>query len=223
MAGIKQIDQSDVLIRYQIDFQFTHEPAGGEPEIIAHQHESLDPLTVALTQSGDQVRVRLTALGMEPLLELIQDQQHLPPGRQQAAYPHVHQRIDQPQTWGQFRTRLTYALEQPSFGLLRGGLDVNREDVLAQPGQESRLDQRRFPAARGAVDQTDLERPVGVDWLDPSLPELEAVRQSVAIPRSGEQFHEEVGIMLIERAQPSRDDLDRGQVRIGLAGWGPGW
>src|SRR6516165_3825796 len=106
MAGIKQIDQSNVLIRYQIDFQFTHEPAGGEPEIIAHQHEYLDPLTVALTQSGDQVRVRLTALGMEPLLELIQDQQHLAPWRQQAASPQVYQRIDQPQISGQFRTRL---------------------------------------------------------------------------------------------------------------------
>ena len=81
-----------------------------------------------------------------------------------------------------------------------GRLDVDRQDVLAEPGQKSRLDQRRLATARGAVDQPDLERQVGVDLLDLPLPESDAVRQSVSIPRSRKQFQEEVGIMLIERS-----------------------
>ena len=133
------------------------------------------------------------------------------------------QRIDQPQSSGQFRTDLAQALEQPGFRLLRGRLDVDRKDVLAQPGQESRLDQRRLAAARGTVDQPHLESQVGVDLLDLSLPESDAVRQSVPVPRSGKQFQEEVGIMLIEGSQPLRDDLDRSLVGVGLPGSGREW
>jgi hypothetical protein len=89
MTGIEQIHQGAVFAFNQADFQFTHEPAGGEPEIIAQEHHSLNPRTVALAESGHQFRVPLIALGMEPLLELIQDQQHLAPGRQHAPLPQV--------------------------------------------------------------------------------------------------------------------------------------
>ncbi len=90
--------------------------------------------------------------------------------------------------------------------------------MLAEPGQKSRLDQRRLATARGTVDQPDLERQVGVDLLDLALPELDAVGQSVSIPRSRQQFQEEIGVMLIERSQPSGDDLDRSMVGVGLPG-----
>ena len=128
-----------------------------------------------------------------------------------------------PNSRGSSGQTLRKPFEQPGFGLLRGRLDVNRKDVLAEPGQESRLDQRRLAAARGTVDQPDLEGQVGVDLLDLPLPELDAVRQSVPVPRSGKQFQEEVGIMLIERSQPSRDDLDRPLVGVGLPGCGREW
>ena len=91
---------------------------------------------------------------------------------------------------------------------------------MAEPREESRLDQRRFPAARGTVDQPDLEASVGVDLLDPALPELDAVRQSVSIARAGQEFQEEVGIMFIERSQPSWHNLDRPMAGIGLPGCG---
>ena len=180
-------------------------------------------LAIALTKGGDQFGVLLTPPGMEPLLELVQDQQHLALGWQDATPSQVCQRIDQPQSSRQFRTDLAQALEQPGFGLLRGRLDVNRQDVLAEPGQKSRLDQRRLAAARGTVDQPDLESQVGVDLLDLSLPESDAVGQSIPVPRSGQQFQEEVGIMLIEGSQPSWDDLDRSLVGVGLPGCGREW
>ena len=37
--------------------QVAHEPAGGQPEIVADQHDRLDVLAVALPQRGDQLRV----------------------------------------------------------------------------------------------------------------------------------------------------------------------
>ena len=121
-----------------------------------------------------------------------------------------------PNPLGQFRTRLSQALEQSGFGLLGGCLDVDRKDVLCQPGQKSRLDQRRLSATRGTVDQPHLEGQVGVDLLDLSFPESDALRQSVPVPRSGKQFQEEVGILLIEGSQPLRHDPDRSLVGVGL-------
>ena len=132
----------------------------------------------------------------------------------------LRQRIDQPQSSGEFGTRLADALEQPGFGLLGGCLDVDRKDVLAQPGQQSRLDQRDFAATRWAVDQPHPERLVGIDLLDLSLPEPDALGQSIPVPRSGKQFQEEVGIVLIEGSQPLRHDLDRSLIGVGLPGGG---
>ena len=100
MAGIKEIDQGDVLIRYEIDLQVPHEPAGGEPEIVPHHHNGLDMLAIAVPKSGDQFRVLLASLRMEPLLELIQDQQHLALRRQDATPSQFCQRIDQPNPRG---------------------------------------------------------------------------------------------------------------------------
>ena len=106
MAGIKEIHESAVLPFDQSDFQVAHEPAGGEPEIIPHHHNRLNMLAIALPKGGDQFRVLLTPLGMEPLLELIQDEQHLALGWQDATPPQACQRINQPQSAGQFRTDL---------------------------------------------------------------------------------------------------------------------
>ena len=88
------------------DLQVAHEPARRQPEIIPHHHDRLEMLAIAVPKSGDQFRVLLTPLGMEPLLELIQDQQHLLLRRQDATPPQVCQRIDQPRSSGQFGTRL---------------------------------------------------------------------------------------------------------------------
>ena len=174
-------------------------------------------LAVALPQGGDQFRVLLTPLGMEPLLELVQDQQHLLPGTQHPSLPHRRQGIDQPDPRWQIGADLPQCLQQPGFGLLRGRLDVDRQDMLRQPGQKSRLDQRRLAAARGTVDQPHPEGLVGVGPFDPGLPEPDAVGQTVPVPRSGQQFQEEVGVMLVEGPQALGDDLDRSLIGVGLS------
>ena len=73
----------------------------------------------------------------------------------------------------------------------------------------------------GTVDQPQPKRLV--DLLDLSLPESDAVRHSIPVPRSGKQFQEEVGILFIEGSQPLGDDLDRSLVGVGLPGSRWGW
>src|ERR1700733_9016345 len=107
MTWFKEIDESDVLIRDEIDLQVPHEATDGEPEIIPHQHHRLSMLAIAVPKSGDQLGVFLGSLGMQPLLELIQDEQHLTARNRAATLSQACQRIDQPEFWGEFRTRLS--------------------------------------------------------------------------------------------------------------------
>ncbi len=84
MARIEQVDQGAVLPFDHPDLQVAHEPAGGQPEVVADQDEGLDMLAIALPEGVDQVRARLTSPGEEPLLELVEDDQHLVPGAEHA-------------------------------------------------------------------------------------------------------------------------------------------
>ena len=116
------------------DLQVPHEPGRGHPEVVADHHDRLDVLAVALPQGGDQLGVRLAPPGEQPLLELVEDQQHLLPGRQDPAPPQRGQRLDQVRPGGQVGARLAQAPQQPGLGLLGRRLDVDRQDVLAPAG-----------------------------------------------------------------------------------------
>jgi hypothetical protein len=92
-------------------------------------------LAVALAQRGDELRVPLAPTSEEPLLELVEDQQQFLPGAQDPPSPQHGQRVDQTPLGTQLRARFAEAPEQAGLGLFRGGLDVHRQDVLAQPGE----------------------------------------------------------------------------------------
>ena len=94
-------------------------------------------LAIAVPQGGDQFGVLLTPPGMEPLLELVQDQQHLLTGAQDASLPHAASESTSPILRRQFGTDLPQALQQPGFGLLRGRLDVNRQGRASPAGAEA--------------------------------------------------------------------------------------
>ena len=192
---------------------------------VAAIQKSSRTITIAWTCSPSHCRSAATSSvfglvppGEEPLLELVEDQQHLLARAQDPPAPQRRQRIDQVQSGGQVGAGLAQAPQQPGLGLLGRRLDVDRQHVLAQPGQQPRLDQRRLAAARRAVDQADAERRVGVGRLDPGLPEPEALGQAVAVARAGQQLEEEVGVVLVERPQPLGDDLDGPAVGVGPPG-----
>jgi hypothetical protein len=71
MAGIEEIHKGAVLALKKSDFQFFHETTGGKPEIIAHKHDRLNMLAIALPKRSDQFAVLLPSFRMEPLLELV--------------------------------------------------------------------------------------------------------------------------------------------------------
>ena len=137
LAGVPQVEEVDhgeFSLLDQADLQVPHEPGRRHPEVVADHHDRLDVLAVALPQRGDQLRVLLAPPGEEPLLELVEDQQHLLAGRERPAPPQRGQRIDQVQSGGQVGTGLAQAPQQPGLGLLRRRLDVDRQHVLAPAG-----------------------------------------------------------------------------------------
>ena len=77
MALVKKVDQPRVLPFDQADFEGLHEAAHGQPEVVADHDQTLDADPVALPQGPDQFRVVLAAVCVEPLLELVDHQQHL--------------------------------------------------------------------------------------------------------------------------------------------------
>ena len=106
LAGVPQveeIDEGDVRVRFQVDLQVAHEPAGGQPEVVPDQHDRLDVLAVALPQGGDQLGVLLALPGEEPLLELVEDQEHLLARAERPPPPQRGQGLDQAQPGAQLR------------------------------------------------------------------------------------------------------------------------
>ena len=59
------------------NFQLPHESDHRHPEIIPHHDDALHPAAVALPQGLHQFGVLFFLLGVQPLLELVEDDQHL--------------------------------------------------------------------------------------------------------------------------------------------------
>ena len=106
VVQVEEIHGRRVLSFEEADLQVPHEPGRRHPEIIPHHHDGLEMFAIALTKGGDQLGVLLTSLGMEPLLELVQDQQHLALRWQDLTFSQFRQRMNQPRSSGQFRTNL---------------------------------------------------------------------------------------------------------------------
>ena len=89
-------------------------------------------------------------LAKQPLLELVQDQQHLLPEAVRCD-PSASSPANRPAPMlaAEFRTHLAQALEQSGFRLLRGRLDVDRKDVLASRGKSPALTSDDLPQPDG--------------------------------------------------------------------------
>jgi hypothetical protein len=82
VPGVEQVHRGGVLALQQQDFQLAHEARDRHPEVVANQDQGLDVPAVALAQGPDQVAVVLAAGGVQPLLELVEDEDDLPSRRQ---------------------------------------------------------------------------------------------------------------------------------------------
>ena len=87
MDQVEQVDQGGVPALDELDVQLAHEPAQGDPEVIPHHDDGLDAIAVALPQRAGQLRVAIAPTGVQPLLELIEDDEDLLVGSQALALP----------------------------------------------------------------------------------------------------------------------------------------
>ena len=79
LPGVDRVEQVDRGRRSgpatSSDLQLAQEPGQGQPEIVPHHDDALDVLAVALPQGLGQFGVLLLPLGVQPLLELVEDEQ----------------------------------------------------------------------------------------------------------------------------------------------------
>src|SRR5262245_1556864 len=98
LAGVEEVEEINepgVFSLHDANFQRLHEPADSQPEVIPHQDDALQPLAIALPQGLHQLGVLFSPLGMEPLLELAQHQQHLLVRFKEPPLPQRRQSLDQ--------------------------------------------------------------------------------------------------------------------------------
>ncbi len=218
VRGVEQVDQRRVLALDQIDLQLGQKPADRQPEIVADQQQGLQTLAVALPQCLDQRHAIRVGASVQPLFQLIEDQQHLAAFRQPASPPHFGQRLGQAGIGRQVRALAAQAVQEPRLGVVRRGFDVHRLDVRGQPGQQARSHQRRLAATRRPVQHADGERLGGIGLFDAVLPVADALRQPVAIAGAGHEIQKETGVVGVEGPQPLRHDPRRMPIRRGRAG-----
>src|SRR5207253_4097579 len=76
MQQVEEIDRCKIVTLDKPHLQCAHEASRRHAEVIPHHHNALQPPAVALPQGLHQFRA-FVLLGMQPLLELIEDNQHL--------------------------------------------------------------------------------------------------------------------------------------------------
>ncbi len=162
-----------------------------------------------MAQGLNQLGIILAPLGVQPLLELIEHDHHFRFGQSALSATEGRHRLFEIEVLRQRWAALAQAVQQAGFRLVGRRLDRYGQDVPGQSRQESGLDQRRLAAARRAINQTDTKRLFGIGLLDPLLPEVNALGESVPVARTRQEFQEKIGVVGIERPQPFGHDLDR--------------
>ena len=141
MPQVEEIDNRHVSVGHEVDLEVLHESRGCHPEVIAHHHDRLDVLAVALAQRTDQFRALISATGEEPLLELIKHNEDLAVGGQRVPAPERGQSLDQAQIGIETGKHLADRLPQPGHRIRRGCLDVDRLHAALETGQQPGLHQ----------------------------------------------------------------------------------
>ncbi len=205
VAGVEEVDGRRVQTLDLRDLQALHEPRDRHPEVVADQKQALHAPAVALAKRVGERAVARASGRVEPLLKLVEDDEHFlaadtPRGAE--AFKDLGQRC----VGGDLGVVDPQGAEQPRLGLARRRLDVDRQHVIAEPGDQPRLDQRRLARSRRAVHQADRQPLVGCGPVELPLPEAEALGQPRAVARAGQELEEEVSVAGLEAPQPLRHD-----------------
>ena len=197
MIDVEKIDGGKIMSFDDGRFEVAHEPAGPHGEVVAHHHDALNPAAVTFAQGGYQVGIGVGRASVQPLLELVENDDDF----FVRAAPQRGERLDQRQSVREPRDLPQQAVQDPALGLVGRRFDVNGEHVIGQPWDQAGLEQRRFPAAGRPVKHADGKRPSRVGFFDARLPEANRIGQAVPIAWSREKVEKEVGVVFIERSQ----------------------
>ncbi len=77
MIHIEEIDQQEVFAGDHFDIQSLHQPQGRDIEVIADHEYRLHSSTIALSQGFDEFTVRVGSMSVQPLFELVDDDDDL--------------------------------------------------------------------------------------------------------------------------------------------------
>ena len=134
--GSKRSTSRRVLPFEKSDLQVPHEPGGGQPEIIPHQHNRLDMLAIACRRAATSSVFSSPRLAWSHCSNWSRTSSTLRSGGRTRPFRNFASESTSPNPRRQFRTDLAQALEQPGFRLLRGRLDVNRQGRACPAGAE---------------------------------------------------------------------------------------
>ena len=118
MVEVEEVHGGRVPAVHQADLQAAEEPRQVHPEVVADQKQGLDPLAVALPQGVLQLATAAGPLPEQPLLELVQHDQHLLRARRAPLLPELPQEPRQVLMAGELREPAVQVAEQARLGPL---------------------------------------------------------------------------------------------------------
>ena len=205
MDLVEQIDRREVPPLLQLNLHQSHESRQRHPEIISNQQQALHVLPVALTQRPHQFRSLRILHSVQPLLELIDDHQHLPARHSTPAK--MRDRTRQQHIAGNIRTRTLQRNQQSVFRVTRRRLRESHPNMIRQTRQQTSTHKRGLAAPRRTVKHTHPERLLRVRSLHAALPKSNALRNTLSVRRARQHPQIKHRIVRIERTQTFRDDL----------------
>ena len=81
VLGLKELDSRRIVAFLHGHFDVAEEACDSHPEVVANQHERLQAAAIALADRQQELGSRVIHVMVQPLLELIEDDQHLCFGR----------------------------------------------------------------------------------------------------------------------------------------------
>src|SRR5262249_27692919 len=117
MTRIEEIRRRCIATLDERNLQGVHEPGRRHPKVVAGHDDALHALAITLAESLDELTVLLPALGLKPLLKLVEDDQDLLACRDEAATTQSGQGFNESQFALQIRAVLTHRLQQPGLRL----------------------------------------------------------------------------------------------------------
>jgi hypothetical protein len=167
-------------------FQLLQKPRDGEREIVAHQEQRLQCHAVALPQCFPQRGLRFAVVNVQPLLELVDDEQQLRFAGPRPLLPYADGQVVQAQCVVAVGNLACQAPPQAVLEVGRAGIDDDRLNSLVEPRNDASPQQRGLAAATGTEQHTHAKCIGRIGRCNPSLPKTNALGHAVPIASAGQ-------------------------------------